>query len=96
MLTGRQKVFLRGMANSIDSLTQIGKGGVTEAFIKQADRLLDDHELVKITVLESCEMTAKEALTAVCEPLGAEPVQAIGRKIIIFRQNEEEPVIKLP
>ncbi len=96
MLTGKQRAYLRAQANSLQSLTQIGKEGITDAFLAQADQLLKDHELVKLTVLETCELSPREADRVLQEALGAEGVQLIGKKLVIFRQNPEKSRFTLP
>ncbi len=94
MLTSKQRATLRSMANTLQPIFQIGKGGVNENLIKQLDETLDARELIKISVLETAEINAKEAIELLCEQLRAEPVQTLGRKITIFRRNHEEPKIQ--
>ncbi len=95
MLTSKQRAALRSMANTLQPIFQIGKGGINENLIKQLDETLDVRELIKITVLETADVNAKEASEVLCRELRAEPVQTMGRKVTIFRQNHEEPKIKL-
>lgn len=94
-MTGKERAKLRSMANTIQPIFQIGKGGVGEAMLEQLGMALDARELIKITVLETADVTAREACGILCEALGAEPVQCIGRKITIYRRNEKEPKIQL-
>ncbi|HHX72272.1 MAG TPA: YhbY family RNA-binding protein, partial [Clostridiales bacterium] len=61
MITSKQRAYLRGQANTLSPLTQIGKGGVTPAVIRQVDEMLLAHELVKLSVLETAGITAREA-----------------------------------
>lgn len=96
MLTTRQRAALRGMANTLEPIVHVGKGGLNENLIKQADDALQARELIKGTVLETCPMDAKEALQALCEATRAEPVQAIGRRFVLYRMNRKEPKIVLP
>ena len=94
-MTGKDRAKLRGMANTIQPIFQIGKGGISDTMIEQLDMALEARELIKITVLETADVTAREACNILCEALVAEPVQCIGRKITIYRQNEDEPKIQL-
>ncbi|MDO5110712.1 MAG: ribosome assembly RNA-binding protein YhbY [Clostridia bacterium] len=95
MITGKQRAALRSMANTLQPIFQIGKGGIGENLIAQLDDALQARELIKISVLESADVTAREASDMLCEALRAEPVQTVGRKVTIFRRNHEEPKIKL-
>lgn len=94
-MTGKERAALRRMANTIQPIFQIGKGGVGEAMLDQLGMALDARELIKITVLETADVTAREACDILCQALGAEPVQCIGRKVTIYRRNEKEPKIQL-
>lgn len=95
MLTSKQRAALRGMANTLQPIFQIGKGGIGDNLIEQLDATLDARELIKLTVLESADMSAKEASDILCAALHAEPVQTLGRKVTIFRRNHGEPKILL-
>ena len=94
-MTGKERAKLRSMANTIQPIFQIGKGGVGEAMLEQLGMALDARELIKISVLETADVTAREACGILCEALEAEPVQCIGRKVTIYRRNEKEPKIQL-
>ena len=96
MLTSKQRAFLRGKANTIDAIFQIGKGGINDNFLSQLSDALDARELVKIKVLESSMLTSREASEAICEATGADPVQCIGTKLVIYRPAPEKPAIMLP
>lgn len=96
MLKGKQRAYLRSLANTLKPTTQIGKEGVTESFLEQLDDMLRVRELVKVTILENAGIDAKETANAVCEALRAEFVQAIGFKFTIYKRNVEEPKILFP
>jgi len=83
------------MANTIDTIVQIGRGGVTENVGRQADEALEARELIKLRVLEGSPLTAREAAEQMAASLRAELVQVIGTRFVLFRQNPEKPVIKL-
>lgn len=95
MITPKQRAELKGIANSLEPVFQIGKGGVNDAQILQIDDYLRVHELVKIKVLDNSMYTAKEAGVEIAEKINAEVVQVIGSKAILYKRNEKEPVICL-
>jgi RNA-binding protein len=95
LLTSKQRAKLRGMANTMDAIIRIGKEGITEGVLKQIDEALTARELIKIALEKNCEIEPKEAIAYICEKLNAEPVQVIGRKIVIYRMSEENPRIQI-
>ena len=96
MLKGKQRAYLRSIANTLKPVTQICKDGVTESFLEQLDNMLRSREIVKVTILENAGIDTKETANAVCEALRAEFVQAIGSKFTIYKKNLEEPKIIFP
>lgn len=96
MLTSKQRAYLRGLANTIDTILYVGKGGMTEQIIKQADDALAARELIKGKCLENSPITPREAADQICEAVNADGVQVIGSKFVLYRPNPDEPVIKLP
>ena len=92
MITSKERSKLNSIANSINTTLFLGKNGVTEAFLAQVDEMLEDHEILKIGVQKNCEYTAKEVIDALCEAVDAEPVHAIGNKIIIYRKSAKEGI----
>ncbi|AAK79232.1 RNA-binding protein [Clostridium acetobutylicum] len=94
-MTGKQRAYLRSMANTMEVIFQIGKNGIDEAILKQLDDALEARELIKINVLESSGMTPREASDVLCEKLNCEGIQAIGKKLVIYRQSRKKPKIKL-
>ncbi|WFD11528.1 YhbY family RNA-binding protein [Tepidibacter hydrothermalis] len=96
MLKGKQRSYLKAMANKTKSITQIGKEGVTEAFLKQLEGALEAREIVKVTVLENSGLDAKETANEVAKAVRGEFVQAIGSKFTIYKKNIENPKIDLP
>ncbi|WP_458862604.1 YhbY family RNA-binding protein [Acidaminobacterium chupaoyuni] len=93
MITSKQRAKLRSMANTLDTVMQIGKGGITESVVKQAEEAISNKELIKVRVLESALLSAREACEALCAEMNAEPVQCIGSRFVIFKRNEKKPVI---
>jgi RNA-binding protein len=96
MLTGKQRSYLKGLANQLNPMLQIGKDGISDSFLQQLEENLEDHELVKINILNNNYLDTKETAFELCEQLDAEFVQAIGNKVVIYREAEEEPEIQLP
>ena len=89
MLTSKERAELRAQANSIDTTLMVGKSGVTEAVVAEAENLLTARELVKGKVLEGAFMTPREVCDALCEATGAEGVAVIGTKFVIYRFSEK-------
>ena len=94
-MTSKQRAFLRGLANKIDAIFQIGKNGINDNLIKQLDDALEAREIIKITILETAGENTKELCNEIARELGAEPVQAIGSKFTIYRRSEKNPRIEL-
>ncbi|MBQ9301354.1 MAG: YhbY family RNA-binding protein [Clostridia bacterium] len=92
-LTGKQRAALRSLCNTLQPVLYIGKDGITEATVKEAYDALEARELIKCSLNESAPLSPREACDALCEKLGAAPVQCIGRKFSIYRRNEKEPKI---
>ena len=92
MLKGKQRAYLRSIANTLKPSTQIGKDGVTESFLEQLDDMLRKREIVKVTA----GLETKETANAICEALRAEFVQAIGSKFTLYKKNTENPQIVFP
>ncbi len=90
MLNSRQRAQLRGMANGFETIFQIGKGGIGDQLIKQVSDALEARELIKLRVLESAPESAREAADAVAEAVGADVVQVIGSKFILYRQSSDK------
>lgn len=95
MITPKQRAELKALANSLEPAFQIGKSGVGDAQAAQIDDYLRVHELIKIKVLDNSMYTAAEAAAEIAGRIGAEVVQVIGSKAILYKRNEKEPVIRL-
>lgn len=96
MITSKQRAYLRGLANTMSPIFQIGKNGIEETFLKQVTDALEARELIKIKVLENSDLSAREASNEICEAIGCEGVQAIGSKIVLYKKSSKKPVIELP
>ncbi len=89
MLTSKERAELRAQANALDTTLMVGKDGVTEAVVAEADNQLTARELVKGKVLESAFMSPREVSDAICEATGADGVSVIGTKFVIYRFSEK-------
>lgn len=95
MLNSRQRAQLRGMANSYEAIFQVGKGGINDQLIKQVDEALEARELIKMRVLETCPQTSREAADSIANSVGADVVQVIGYRFILYRESKNNKTIKL-
>ncbi|MDV4149966.1 ribosome assembly RNA-binding protein YhbY [Clostridium sp. AL.422] len=96
MITGKQRAYLRGLANNMDPIFQIGKNGIEETFLTQLEEALEARELIKIKVLENSGLVAREASNEICEKINCEGIQAIGSKIVLYKKSSKKPKIELP
>ncbi len=95
MLTSKERAKLRGLANTIDTILQVGKSGVGPQLIKQVEDALTARELIKMRVLETCPQTPKEIAHALAEATGSDPVQVIGSRFVLYKRNKKNPIIRL-
>lgn len=89
-LTSKQRAQLRALANGIDTILQVGKDGMTENLVKQADEALEAREIIKGRVLENSMLTAREACDELCRLTRSEPVQVIGTKFVLYRKSHRK------
>ena len=89
MLTSKERAELRAQANTIDTTLMVGKDGVTENVVAEADRLLTARELVKGKVLETALMSAREVSDELCQATGADGISCVGNKFVIWRFSEK-------
>ena len=90
MLNSKQRAKLRAAANDIETILQIGKGGVNEMVVRQADTALSARELIKLKVLENAPVSSREAADELAGRIGADVVQVIGTTAVLFRQNKKD------
>jgi len=90
MLTSKQRAILRGKANTMDPVFQVGKGEIDEALIRGVKDCLDARELIKIKVLETSSCSAREAAAVLAEATGADCVQVIGSKFVLYLQKKKD------
>lgn len=95
MLTSKQRAQLRGLANRLDAIFQVGKGGLSDQLTRQVDDALEARELIKLRVLETSPQTAREAADAVADAVGADVVQVIGSRFVLYRESKDHKQIEL-
>ena len=89
MLTSKERAELRAMANSLDTTLIVGKGGVTDSVVSEAESQLTARELIKGKVLEGAMMTPRQVCDEICEATGADSVSVLGTKFVIYRFSEK-------
>ena len=95
MLTSKQRAQLHALANPIDTIMQVGKGGVTENLITTVSDALEARELIKLRVLENSDYTPREAADTLAEATGADVVAVIGTRFVLYRESEKHKRIEL-
>jgi RNA-binding protein len=96
MLNSKQRAYLRGLANSLEPVFLIGKGGLSSNMMADIDAALEARELIKIKILNNSMEEPRETSAEIAEKLGADVVQVIGGKFVLYRRSEENPTIVLP
>lgn len=89
MLNSKQRTILKAKASVLDPVFQIGKNGITDTVLEEIDNALRARELIKVKLLKNCDYTARDIIGAVAEEVGAEPVQAIGNMIVLYRVSDK-------
>ena len=87
MITTKQRAYLRSLGSTMSPIFQIGKGGIEENFLIQVKQALEARELIKIKVLENSGLDTREASDMICKAVGCEGIQAIGNKIVLYKQS---------
>ncbi len=92
MITTKERAILKGIAVNLSPLMQIGKDGLTDNVLSQIEEILFNKEILKINILKNCDYNAKEAIAIICEKLNCEPVQAIGSKVVVYKQSNKKNI----
>jgi RNA-binding protein len=95
-LTGKQRRHLRALGHALAPVAHVGKGGLSPAVVAAVDRALADHELVKVKLLESLELDRDQAATELAAGTQAEVAQVLGRTVLLYRPDPDQPRITLP
>lgn len=96
MLTSKQRAYLRAMAAPMDTIFQVGKGGVNDNMCEQISNALEARELIKLRVLDNCDLNAKEAARIISEETDSDVVQVIGTRFVLYRESVDHKKIELP
>ena len=95
-MTSKERAYLRGLANSIDAIFQIGKGGISDNLISQLSDALEARELIKVSVLETAPANAKLLGNEIANLTNSILVQTVGNKITLYRARKKDSKIVLP
>ncbi len=95
MLNSRQRAQLRGMANDMETILQVGKMGLSDNTIKQVNDALEARELIKLRVLETCPINSRQAADELASATNSDVVQVIGSRFILYRESKDNKAIKL-
>ena len=95
-MTSKQRAYLKGLAMNLDPIYQVGKASVTPEFIEGIREALEKRELIKISVLKNCADDPKELAVLIAERSGAQVVQVIGKKIVLYKESRDHKKIILP
>ncbi len=95
-MTSKERAYLRGLANSIDAIFQIGKGGISDNLITQLSDALEARELIKISVLETAPANAKLLGNEIANLTNSILVQTVGNKITLYRARKKDSKIVFP
>ena len=96
MLTSKQRAYLRAMAAPMDTIFQVGKGGVNDNMCEQISNAIEARELIKLRVLDNCDLNAKEAAQIISEETDSDVVQVIGTRFVLYRESVDHKKIELP
>ena len=96
MITSKQRAYLRAMSQNLDTIFQIGKGGITEEICNQIYNALEARELIKARVLENSGYTSKEAANIIAEVIECEVVSCVGSRFVLYKESEKKKRIELP
>ena len=95
MITSKQRAYLRSLSQKLDTIFQIGKGGISDETCNQISNALEARELIKARVLDNSGYTAKEAAESIAEAVGCEVVSCVGTKFVLYRESKKKKRIEL-
>ena len=95
MITSKQRAYLRSLSQNLDTIFQIGKGGITDEICKQIANALEARELIKARVLENSGYTAKEASAVIAEAIDCEVVSCVGTRFVLYKESVKKKRIEL-
>ena len=95
MITSKQRAYLRSLATNLDTIFQVGKGGITEEMCIQIANALEARELIKLRVLDNSGYSAKEAATEIADAIDCEVVACVGTKFVLYKESQKKKRIVL-
>ncbi|MDD2956040.1 MAG: YhbY family RNA-binding protein [Oscillospiraceae bacterium] len=95
MITSKQRAKLRASANSLDTIFQVGKGGIGDELVQQVKDALKARELIKLRVLETAPDHSRKTAQDLAEKTGADIVQVIGSRFVLYKRNPQKPIYEL-
>ncbi|MBP3582893.1 MAG: ribosome assembly RNA-binding protein YhbY [Clostridia bacterium] len=95
MLTSKQRAALRALSQTLDTIFQIGKGGITEELCRQLENALEARELIKARVLDNSGYTAKEAATVIAEAIDCDVVSCVGTRFVLYKPSKKKKKIEI-
>ena len=95
-MTSKQRAYLRSMAQQLDTIFQIGKGGLTDEICHQISNALEARELIKVRVLDNSGYSAKDAANEIADVIGCDVVSCVGTRFVLYRESENQKRIELP
>ena len=95
MINSKQRAYLRSLSQNLDTIFQIGKGGVTYEICKQIANALEARELIKARVLDNSGYTAKEAATIISEEIDCDVVSCVGTKFVLYKESTKKKRIEI-
>lgn len=95
-MNSKQRSYLRKMANDIQPIFQIGKGGIGDNTVNSINEALEARELIKLTILRNSDVDTKDVADEISFLTNAEVISVIGRKVVLYKESEDKKTIKLP
>ena len=94
-LSSKQRAYLRSLSNDLDVIVHIGKDGIGDNLVKQANDALEARELIKLRVLETSPVSSREAADEIAEKTHSDVVQVIGTRFVLYRESRDNKQIRL-
>lgn len=95
-MTSKQRSYLKSLASNLTSVFQIGKSSLTPELTAAVGECFHNNELIKISVLKNCLDDPRVIAETVAERTHSQVVQVIGRKIVLYKPDKDNPRIVLP
>ena len=95
MITSKQRAYLRSLSQDLDTIFQIGKGGITEEICTQISNALEARELIKARILDNSGYTAKEAANEIAEAISCDVVSCVGTRFVLYKESKKKKRIEL-